>query len=719
MRRILLTLVFLFPLLLPSIGSAEVDSTLIHLNDYSYLYGRQYYVLRSGRTQMFIQSDKVDLGSAFTYLLFDAENAQQSARKDSACNFSPHSGFQTSALQVLMGGYPFVALGQNTTARWVFEDGIPKVKAVWWAGGIEVTEKIFAVAGMNTFVRSITLDGANIIGEEAIKLRLGVPEGNIEKFQNAILYSGNKGRIAIVVPQADVNTDIDSNYLEISDTLDPGEEQTFNTFIVTQIPSGDMGEMVERMGRVNSGSYFLAKTKSEWAQTTTVTTADSVVESLFNNVRYTLPGYISDVGIMDAGVFEYGGQWIRDASNTTMGLLEIGRFSLAHNLLAHMMDSMVSKNGNTMISGSFVNPENEEFDQMGELWNAMKNYYYWTGDSTLIKKNASKLIAMTNLPLEPRFRDSTGMVHDKREYWERFLNDGYELAYQVWVIEGLRDAIDLAPMIGAEGYVHKWSKAEAKMLKTMLTDPKYALVNNGALIKRRSLTGKVVDTLRYKGYVIDSPALTESKQRLLPDASMALPIDLGIVNPRSKLARNTLNELQSLWDARWSFGGYDRYNTSSQPDQPGPWTFATGFILRAQHAAGMYKRSRRTLKWLYNVQGGHTGAYFEEIPLNRHQEFKDGILPWSSAEVALFVVNSWLGVGFEGGRVVIKPNLYPGTGQVEADLRYKKSHINLRIDGSGSVREAVVNGSVVLPDKNGDVILPAGFMGGTVVIRTR
>lgn len=719
MRRTQLTLVFLSSLLLPSTILAQADSTLIHLNNYSYLYGRQYYVLRSGQTQMFIQSDKADLGSAFTYLLFNARDARQSARKDSACNFTPRSGFQTSALQILMGGYPFVALGQNTTTRWVFQTGIPKVKAVWWAGGIKVTEEIFAVAGVNTFVRSITLDGADIIAREIIKLRLGVPEGNIESFPNALLYSGSKGRIAVIVPQADVNTDIDKNYLEIADTLDPGEQQTFNTFIVTQIPSGNIGEILERMGNVNTGIRFLEKTRSDWAEASSVTTADSVVQNLFNNVRFALPGYMSSVGIMDAGVFEYGGQWIRDASNTAVGLLQIGQFSLARNLLAYMMDNMVGRSGNTMISSNFMKPEDEEFDQMGELWNAIADYYYWTGDSTLLEKNASKLIAMTNLPLEPQFRDSTGMVHNTRGYWERFLGDGYELAYQVWVIEGLRDAVSAAPIIGAEKFVNKWKSAEEKMLNTMLKDPKFGLTSNGAFIKRRSVSGKVIDTLTYKGYVVDSPALTESRQQLLPDASMALPIDMGIINPRSQLATNTLNELQALWDARWSFGGYDRYNTSSEPDQPGPWPLATCFILRAQQAAGMYKRSHRTLQWLYHVQGGHTGAYFEEIPLNRHQEFTDGMLPWSSAEVALFVVNSWLGVGFKGGRVVIRPNLYPGTGQVEADLRYKKGRIDLRIESAGPVKDAVVNGTVVRRQDDGSVVLPKAFSGGMVVIRTR
>jgi hypothetical protein len=717
MKRIMLIVSFILPLMSAMPGSAQTDPALIHLNNYSYFYGRQYYVLRSGRTQMFIQSDKVDLGSAFTYLLFDAQNARQSARKDSASNYTTRTGFQTSALEVVMGGYPFVALGQNTVTKWVDEDGIPKVEAVWWAGGIRVTEKIFALTGMNTFVRSITLKGAQIIGKENVAVRLGVPEGNVEQVDGALAYSGPKGVVAVAAPGS--HPAVIGNYLEIPVSIEPGSEKTFKTFVVTEIPSGDMGVLATRLKRLEVDSNALAETKEAWGKLTTIKTSDSVVQHIFDNVRFTLPGYISDVGIMDAGVFEYGGQWIRDASNTAVGLLQTGQFELTRSLLAYMMDSMITKEGATMISSSYEKPENEEFDQMGELWDALKNYYYWTGDASLLKDNASKLIAMTNRPLNPEFRDSTGMVHNKREYWERFLTDGYELAYQVWVIQGLRDAVELAPVIGAAKYVSTWQAAEEKMLNAMLHDPKMGLVSDGALIKRRALDGEVVDTLRYKGYIVDSPALTESLQRLLPDASMALPIAMGIVDPESPLARKTLSNLQSLWDSRWSFGGYDRYNTSSQPDQPGPWSFATGFMLRAQQEAHMYKLSRMTLECLYDVQGGHTGAYFEEIPINRHQEFTDGILPWPDGEVALFVVRHWLGVSFKENRIIIRPNLYPTDGGVKASLRFRKNKIDLSIQGPGKVMNAIVNGRLVRPQADGAVILPADFTGGKVVLETR
>ena len=105
------------------------------LNQRSFFLGREYFVLRSGRAQMVVQADQADLGPAFTFLVFDAEDASQSAAKDRAFNYAPGEGFASSALVVELGGFPFTALGHRTETRWRVEDGVPAVEAVWWAGG--------------------------------------------------------------------------------------------------------------------------------------------------------------------------------------------------------------------------------------------------------------------------------------------------------------------------------------------------------------------------------------------------------------------------------------------------------------------------------------------------------------------------------------------------------------------------------------------------------
>ena len=138
---------YLIILLLAAAGvaAAEVSPALLELNKAAFFYGREYFILRSGRAQMLLQADRADLGPAFTWMLFDAQNAKQSARKENAFNFVPNEGFGSSALEVVLGGFPFTALGHRTDTRWVVEDGIPAVEAVWWAGGVRVTEHISAL----------------------------------------------------------------------------------------------------------------------------------------------------------------------------------------------------------------------------------------------------------------------------------------------------------------------------------------------------------------------------------------------------------------------------------------------------------------------------------------------------------------------------------------------------------------------------------------------
>jgi hypothetical protein len=327
------------------------------------------------------------------------------------------------------------------------------------------------------------------------------------------------------------------------------------------------------------------------------------------------------------------------------------------------------------------------------------------------------LIKVVERPLRPQFRDDTGMVHNRREFWERAFEDGYELAYQTYVILALREAAELAPALGAANRVPRWKAEADRIQQAMLSHPNRALVHDGRLIKRRNVTGAVADdTAGFPGFAPDVPLKTERAHRLMPDASMALPIALGIVPARSELARRTLADLEGLWNTRWSDGGHDRYHTSGQPDQPGPWPFATTFIMRAEHDAGDFDRSRRALDWLNTCQGGRAGLWFEEIPSTRAQSPLSGLVCWTSGEMALFVVRHYLGVNFEHGALAIHPALYPGSPPVQADLRYRQGRLRLDISGSGAISSARVNGRKVKPGKDGILRLPPDFAGGTVLI---
>ena len=274
----------------------------------------------------------------------------------------------------------------------------------------------------------------------------------------------------------------------------------------------------------------------------------------------------------------------------------------------------------------------------------------------------------------------------------------------------------MSKYLEVEDKAEYWRKEAGIILNATLNHPTAKLVDNGHLIKRRNTTGEIKDVFKYYSWAEGAPGGLESLSCIYPDASMALPIAMHVIDPKSELAKNTLNELEKLWNQRWSFGGYDRYNTSSQGDQPGPWSFATTFILRAQHEAGLLDMSRRSLDWLYNNAGRRTGACYEEIPLIKGTFYTSGLLPWTSAEISCFIIHHLLGVKFYGDKMVITPNLYQTTAPIKANLRYKTGRIYLEIINAGKVQYALVNNAKIKPDANGAIIIPQDFSSGTIKI---
>jgi hypothetical protein len=703
----------------PDLRADSFDASVVPLLKRSFFYGREYFVLRSGRTQMIVQADKADLAPAVLFLLFDARDIRQNKLKETAINFGGGAGFVRSALEVVLGKFPFTAVGHETETRWTVANGIPAVEAVWWAGGLRVTERIVALAERGAFVRRVELASVNLAAPEKVTLRLSLPPGACTERDGLLIQKAGKIGLALGVAGDHPSRAVpEQGTFEIGPLeIAPGHRVTVDSVLLAGIFEADAAAASWPPTSLVKSELAgaLEQTRAWWAAASSIQADDPVVRELFDKVRFALPGMLADNGVMDAGIFEYGGQWVRDTSNTLLGMIHAGHFELTRCGLENILKNMITDDGRTMICGSFDEPDREQFDQMGELMHALRAYRDWTGDDSLLRQYRAKLVAMVERPLRPEFRDATGMVHNRREYWERIWDDGYELAYQTYVVLGLRDAAELAGPLGAEDRATRWRAEADRTLHAMLDHPSRALVEEGRLIKRRNTDGRWVRNAPGWGGA-DTPGKTEQAHLAEPDAQMALPIALGLVDARSPLARKTLDELESLWNARWIGGGYERYHTSAQGDQPGPWPFASCFILRAQHEAGLFDRSRRTLEWLNSVQGGRTGAWFEEIPLTRSSAAESGILPWTSGEISLFVVRHLLGVRFERGALVIQPALYPHSPALDADLRFRKGRLKLRITGAGAIRYAEIDGRRLDPDVAGAIRLPPAFEGGSVVI---
>ncbi len=665
----------------------------------SFQKGREYYFLRSGKTQFILQADQTGTLPAFTWMAFNANIPSQSASKKSALNYTPGSNFGESALQVILGDVSFTSLSFNSKVKWVVMDSMPAVECSWWAGGVKVTERYSASDQPNRILRNITLTSSDLLGNDSVRLRLTVPKGSFKVTSAGLLSAKPEGNIGIDITEM-------SGKLSFSNWTRDVENGTLESPLIPLAPDAAV-----KIGTSISFSFPADKTPApiwneeanHYRKLSVIQADDSLIGSLYQNASSALTGLTAGSGRMDAGVFEYGNQWVRDGSNVAMGLIYSGAFESARSLLTYILADLVNDQGTTVVAGGFDAPDREEFDQMGVLMHCLKLFGEWTGDYSLVKNYRNKIIAMVERPLNPVFRDATGMVHNRREFWERTFSDAYELAYQTYMVQGLRDAAALSDILGVPEKAGKWKHEADVFLEAMVAHPTKSLVVDGAFIKRRNVDGDAtgITTGRQLSYKNDAPGPTEFNHRLNPDATYALPVMFGLIDPKSGLAKKSLDKLESIWDARWFGGGYERYHSSSQIDQPGPWTFGTAFIARAQHFAGMYDRSRRSLQWLRNIEGGNAGAWFEEIPLNRSQVPYSGIVPWTSAEVTSFVVQQWLGISIAGNEIRIRPALYAGDQKVSARLRFRTGFIRIELEQKGKKTSCKVNGKPLRETEKG------------------
>ncbi|MBC8080309.1 MAG: hypothetical protein H7X86_08185 [Gorillibacterium sp.] len=390
----------------------------------------------------------------------------------------------------------------------------------------------------------------------------------------------------------------------------------------------------------------------------------------------------------NAGIWQYQAEWVRDSSMMAMAMLYCGLHEDAEKLLCHIIRDMTDEEGRTLVGGTYVEIENEQFDQAGQLLNTLYEFYLWTGNDRFIREDWCRIEALANRLNHLHCRDEgTKLFHNKREFWERNewhgVERGYELAYQVWPVLGLRAANQMAVIQGSEQALalgRIWHASTDTQWDAVLNHPLYAFIRDGKWVKRIKMDGEVQEIIKpVKDYKEkdDIPLGNEPISYLNPDASVVFPIIYGLVSPDERTVLATLEDLEQLWNMRWNHGGYDRYHTSSEPDTPGPWIFASLFLARANHAAGRLEHSRKVLEWLNRIQGGTSGAWHEYIPVNEANTYRNGILIWDWAEIILFLVRDVLGVRPGEKGLQAEPKLFPGMGRVSLKIPYQGKDIQI------------------------------------------
>ena len=205
-------------------------------------------------------------------------------------------------------------------------------------------------------------------------------------------------------------------------------------------------------------------------------------------------------GCMDASIWQYGREWVRDQALVATGFLMGGDPARASCILRRLLTEFITAEGSAMDSSEARSPDEAELDQNGLLLHAVEQYVRWTGDVSIIDDGWPRIAAAADFPLRPQFAEPvSGLLFNRREFWERHdvhgVLPGIELAHQVYVSVGLRAAASLARRAGHDAAAERWGAAAQRLKGDSLGHPTHALLSNGALVKRKNLDGSLQDLI--------------------------------------------------------------------------------------------------------------------------------------------------------------------------------------------------------------------------------
>jgi len=641
-----------------------------------------YYFLGNGEIEAAIQVNRSGQGTPLGILFMHPEKF---GKKRDALNFHPDRGVENTQIHVTVNGREYSPDAATLQVRWASKELVPLVSAEWQAEKNCVREEFFCPTRHWPLLRRVvTLQNQDQI-EQSVALWTAIWQCEVETKKQREFNLAAGSAATIVFDYSLFTRDFDHRLVELT---------------------------------LSNDSQISAETQKHWQHATQFDCGDPALNHLFAASSVQLPAVISSSGAMDASIWQYNLEWVRDQSMTVVGLLMTGHHELAYAMLDRLLRQFVTDRGDTVDSSRLREPAEVELDQNGALLYALWSCWVWCGDAGfgLIRKHWKKIVAVAEFPLQDIFWDKESrLLKNTREFWERHavygIREGYELAYQFFVALGLKKAAKMAKNLGEKKLARRWRDAAATIRQAMLAHPRFAMIDDGHLIKRRLASGDVQRTADVPDRSIlpdGTPLKTEPICYLDPDASAALPIAFEFVDPHSELAKQTLAHLETLWNQRWNTGGYSHYHVTSEPDSPGPWPFATLFVARAYHEAGDYAKVSRALQWLSQIQGAAAGSWFEFYgPRPVPPCPQVGVIPWTWAELIIFFIHHLLGVRPKVDHLLIRPRLLPELKTIKSNLRWRSHRVDLEIHRAEKPGErgALVNGQQKSL-QDGNLVLP-------------
>lgn len=401
--------------------------------------------------------------------------------------------------------------------------------------------------------------------------------------------------------------------------------------------------------------------------------------------RSSIRAAVSHDGRFNASLFQYEFEWGLDAAMVASAAALGGDVGLAREILTNLLTRLSNDDGMVAEAGRFRGGELSELNGNGAALDAVWRYWLVTRDDGLVRRHWERIVAIAEYPLRDEFAHESGLLRTRRDFWERFpwqgVGDGFELGHQVFCAVGLDAAASLAAIVGDEASAARWRGAAATIRTAMLSHPTLSLIDGGRFIRRRLVDGRIEDSLiadptwrrdEYAPYL--PPTYDTSPRACEPDVTEVLPILYGLVDPRSEIARATLDAVATLWTP---VGGYSRYNVASEPDSPGPWPFASAMVAGAELAAGLDDRAQRTIDWLVEAAGAG-GSWLEYYGERESPPLPPvGIIVWGWAQFILLAIESMAGVRIDRDHVRINPRM-SGIAHV---LRIGERSVRLVIEG--------------------------------------
>ena len=669
--------------------------------------GVEYYMLGNGKVLVALQTAPTSESGTHCGLLF--MSSEHFARKMSTYLFHPERGLQNTRFTAVIDGKGYTPEYARSKVRWEFPDRVPTIVIEWEAGNCAVREELMCPSDDAALARNVTIENKSSISVNVSGIILLYPnlmffdDYHVDRERGTLTASGYETMEMFCLGEATAG-DRHLN-LKFGD-IPAGGKKSSSVVLTLDLPRPKF----EKKGL----PAMMEETRKYWSQRAACETNHEGLNHLFDSAVRGLRAAVARSGKMDAGIWQYNFEWVRDQSMIVIGSVLSGHTDVAEISLRRILDRSIDEEGRARDASRQRPAATAELDQNGQLLYALWTHWIWTGDQSIIKRYWPKIRAVANYVLKPEFLDpATGLVKNSREFWERDtafgVKEGYEHTYQVWNIVGLKAATELARQMKDTASAKKWLEASSKMKSSFLRDPKFSFVDDGMFIKRRLTNGDVQRTFEPPNRQSMAPGVPLNVEKVSycdPDSANVYPVILGLIDAKNPVSLKTLNSMELLWNQRWTTGGYARYNVTSEPDSPGSWPFATLLILRAYFEAGNDEKVWRGLDWLLNAPGGKAGAWFEcyaDRPVPPLPPL--GIVPWTWAEIVMFVVHHLLGVRPSQNEFILRPRLLSGLKNVNTTLMLRGQRVELHITKADKEPSAQVNGKLV-PLVNGELRLP-------------